>query len=525
MKRGDGVGEAAGGWGLEVVRGREVGRVFPVGPGASLVVGGAPGAGLDLGGQETSTTRRMAARQARLDCGPGGLAVADLDSPGGTFVNRQRVLPGSLMPLRVNDVLQLAGVHLRVVPPPPAAAISPAPAPVPLAARPPAAPTAPPTARTPAPKPAAAGRPTPTPASPVAPPPPVKPTPAPESRPGPLPTPFRLASGLTCRSWDDFLTASAQGWGALREELTSGRLAKFLAGVGRSDLLPGTAAGPDADERLDAWLGRLPALRAAEPGLDVQPSVVRFKAVPGGGETAGALQVTSTGYRLLRSTVRVEPPTADWLRVARGPYVTAESTVVPFQVTLPESLGAPLSATLVLESNGGSARVEVRVEPVVRTADPVPAGAVAGGGVGLGDRLAGVPATARVAGFALAGALVRAAVAAGAGVGGLLGATTGERPGLAGAAVMLAAAGAAAAAWLARGDRRDWPYAATAGAGAGVLAASLAVAACRAVEPVFGRLAESTPLAVALWAALGLAAGAASVFTFPYRPAAGGATR
>ena len=85
-----------GGWALEVVRGKDEGRVFALGAG-EVVLGNAPGdrAAIDLAAQEApASPRRMAARHASLECSPAGLSVRDLESPGGTFVNRQRILPG-----------------------------------------------------------------------------------------------------------------------------------------------------------------------------------------------------------------------------------------------------------------------------------------------------------------------------------------------------------------------------------------------------------------------------------------------
>ena len=50
--------------------------------------------GIDLGPQEGVSPRRMAARQAILESNGQAITLRDLDSPGGTFVNRQRLLPG-----------------------------------------------------------------------------------------------------------------------------------------------------------------------------------------------------------------------------------------------------------------------------------------------------------------------------------------------------------------------------------------------------------------------------------------------
>jgi hypothetical protein len=43
------------------------------------------------------------------------LAIEDLNSANGTYVNRTRVYPGSKRPLAVNDVIQIGNVQMRVV--------------------------------------------------------------------------------------------------------------------------------------------------------------------------------------------------------------------------------------------------------------------------------------------------------------------------------------------------------------------------------------------------------------------------
>ncbi len=43
------------------------------------------------------------------------LAIEDLNSANGTFVNRARIYPGQKQPLKVNDVIQIGNVQLKVV--------------------------------------------------------------------------------------------------------------------------------------------------------------------------------------------------------------------------------------------------------------------------------------------------------------------------------------------------------------------------------------------------------------------------
>src|SRR5262245_12007712 len=102
-------------WWLEVVRGRDVGRSFDL-LGDEIVLGNRlnGAAGVDLREQEAGSPRRMAGRQAVLESRGADLLIRDLDSPGGTFVNRQRLLGGQGRRLQAGDEIQLGGVVLRV---------------------------------------------------------------------------------------------------------------------------------------------------------------------------------------------------------------------------------------------------------------------------------------------------------------------------------------------------------------------------------------------------------------------------
>ncbi|MEO6811981.1 MAG: FHA domain-containing protein, partial [Isosphaeraceae bacterium] len=314
------------GWSLEVVRGKDLGRVYALN-GEAVVLGNdpGPGPGINLADQEGNSPRRMAANQARLDCLDGALVVRDLDSPGGTFINRQRLLPDQARPLSAGDVIQLGGVQLRLV----AASKSP-----PMSAPPLRPPTV--------------------------------------SASGPIN--LRLPSGTTCRSWDDVLAISAQRWNELRDDLTTGRLAASLIAIGQGALAPSPETPGSPDERLDAWIASLPTTRASTPDLDLHPATLTVRATPGGATTRRKVRVANVGYRLLRATARIEPDGTPWLTIAPGfagkPFVTAEGIDLPIDVTSPESFTGPLSAALVVESNGGTRRVKVVLEPPAPTGEP-----------------------------------------------------------------------------------------------------------------------------------------------------------
>ena len=304
-------------WSLVIVRGREVGRVYVVNAG-ELVVGNALNGqpGLDLADQEGSAPRRMAARHAALTCTNKEITIQDLETPGGTFVNRERLLSSRPRRLEPGDVIQLGGVQLRVER---NTAVSAAPPVVSGKAQE--------AKRAPA---VAGSGPTPTTSQAAA---MTHATPA-----GRLPIPFSMAGGVSCRTWDDFLVLAAQHWGALRDELTSGRLAEYLGRIQRLDLVPRRDKNRAADDQLDEWLARLPATASSAPELDVHPESLIIHAVAGGGITHQTVRVTNLGYRLLRCTARVEPAGTPWIRLHSEydgrPFSTIDQTDLSIELNL-----------------------------------------------------------------------------------------------------------------------------------------------------------------------------------------------
>ncbi|AGA26185.1 FHA domain-containing protein [Singulisphaera acidiphila] len=547
------------GWSLEVVRGTEVGRSYAL-DGAATVVGnalnGSPG--LDLGHQEGSSPRRMAGRQAQFDLSPQGPVVRDLDSPGGTFVNRQRILPGQALTLQPGDLIQIGGVQLKVVSnvatrpleptsglerptppkpvphpatPPPTSSSKPSPRPTPPSpgsqGSPPRPGTNPTPPNPPRPAPGRPAAPPPTDSTRRAPEPVAPPLPRPSlAKGGVFPVPFVLKSGTSCRTCDDLLTVSAQRWEALRDELTSGRLAAFFATNRLAELAPEANAPGTADERLDAWLAQLPTTRSSLPELDVHPETLTVRAVAGGGVTRQVLAITNTGYRLLRSTLRVEPGAA-WIKLtptfAGKPVITVDRTEVPLEIEIPENLAAPKTGTVVIESNGGSRRVTVRLErlPAPESIPELSSAIYGEGGPDLLELVARQPTGLRLALGTLGGLVLRSLVA----LGGQLplgqGATE-ALPRLLGPVLLFATAGSAIGVALTakRGEARDLPPAGFAGACVGVLGAAIVVALCRAVEPILGPApSRSIWGSGILWAVLGAGIAGLSLLVAPPRPA------
>jgi hypothetical protein len=510
-------------WSLAVVRGREVGRVYALPEGETLIGNFLKGAaGLDLAAQEGTTPRRMEARHAAITLSGHELAIRDLETPGGTFVNQRRLLSGQALRLKAGDVIQLGGVQLRV------ANLNTVPEPAPAPAH---------SIQTTAPSRQARSDPAASPNSrPLAP----QAAPAPgqvvrgagQSSPsagGRLSIAFALAGGPSCRTWDDFLVLAAQRWNDLRDELTSGRLADFLRKIQRVDLLPRAQAGRSADEQLDDWLARLPATRSSAPELDVHPEVLTVRAVAGGGITRQSLRVTNIGYRLLRCTARVEPPGTGWLRLRPEhdgrPFFTIEQTDLPIELEIPDVVEQPLAAEIVLDSNGGVRRVGVRVErpigiapPVEPTSDPaLPESA--DWARSLAPRVSRVSNGARFLG-AIAGTLGLRAVAVVSNVLPPGGGSSFTEAKLSSLALIFGVTGIVFGALLGRrqGDSRDVFAAGFAAGASGLFAAAVVYALIRSVEWPLGAWSTSPAAIGVLWAAIGAGLAAISIRVIPYRP-------
>ena len=520
-------------WSLEVVRGRVVGQHYALESGETIVGNAIKGEhGLDLIDQEGSSPRKMAGRHAALTCTGQELTIRDLETPGGTFVNQQRLLAGQTRRLVPGDVIQLGSVQVRVkqtVAAPAAVPVAaPAKAAVPVARAEPAVvpvakatPTQVPVAA--APKPATAD------AKPVAaaPKPVAAAAPSP-AMPGRLATPFSLAGGAQCRTWDDFLVLAAQSWPALRDELISGRLAEFLRRIHRPELVPLAGASRSPDDQLDDWLARIPATGSSAPELDVHPESLLVQAKTGGGITQHTLRITNVGYRLLRCSARVEPVGTRWVRLRPEhdgrPFQTIDLTDLPVELELPETIDRPLVAQVVIESNGGTRRVGVRIErPAGQVMISESASAAAFASPlwreQLSRAVAGVGPGARIAiGCAAAVALrVMAMLLNGLPIGNAV--ANRMEPRLFSVAIMMVAAGMIAGFVLAsrRGEWRDFPAAAFAGGSLGLLAAAFWFAVLQSAERVLGSLSSSVWSVGFVSGMLGALLALISLLVFPYR--------
>jgi hypothetical protein len=336
-----------------------------------------------------------------------------------------------------------------------------------------------------------------------------------------------MVGGTQCRTWDDFLVLAAQRWSALSDELTSGRMADYLRRIGRVELVSHAAPNRSPDDRLDEWLARLPVTKSSAPELDVHPHSLLIKAATGGGVTRQSLRVTNVGFRLLRWTARVEPPGTPWLQLRPEqdgvPFQTIDQTELPIELELPEKIDRPIRALIVLESNGGSRQVEVRIERSdERVVIPEPGSAVSAiplWRTSLGRKVSRLGPGVRIAAACAAAIILRLLVL----LANALPIGRAEsplwEPRLVSFAVVLVAGGVLAGIRLAlgRGDHRDVPAAGFAGGAIGLLTAAMCFAAVQSLERVLGTRSGSPWAIGLLWAAVGASLGAFSLLVLPHR--------
>jgi hypothetical protein len=100
---------------LRVLRGQRVNAEFVLNEGANYMGrrGDEP-IDIDLTDQEAGDRIWSSRRHAVIYLIAGALEIEDLHSRNGTFVNRNRLTPGSRRALHVNDVIQIGTIQLRV---------------------------------------------------------------------------------------------------------------------------------------------------------------------------------------------------------------------------------------------------------------------------------------------------------------------------------------------------------------------------------------------------------------------------
>jgi FHA domain len=100
---------------LCVLRGLRINAEYPIYEGQNLI-GRRDDRPVDIDLQDQEPADRVwtSRQHAVIHCDRGALAVEDLNSLNGTFVNRHRVYPGQRRALAANDILQIGTIHLKV---------------------------------------------------------------------------------------------------------------------------------------------------------------------------------------------------------------------------------------------------------------------------------------------------------------------------------------------------------------------------------------------------------------------------
>ena len=75
-----------------------------------------------------------------------------------------------------------------------------------------------------------------------------------------------------------------------------------------------------------------------------------------------SLRLLNVGFRNAHSTVRVEPAETSWVKLLAGQdgrmLETIDQTEIPVEIELPETIEELHGALIIVESNGGTRRVE-----------------------------------------------------------------------------------------------------------------------------------------------------------------------
>ncbi len=188
---------------------------------------------------------------------------------------------------------------------------------------------------------------------------------------GPAAIEFIFPSGRRCRNFDDLVQGCQYEWEDARELVRKGAFAKFLAGVGRMDLLQAAQEAqshPDPDIGLHNFIESLPVAQVQGPKLDLSPRRVNLGTLVAGETKQIRLTIKNLGKGLLQGKVNADEE-ANWLRIEEADIEgrCALKTAKEQQITLridTRGLPAPqtYSSKLTVITNGGIAEVPVRLE-------------------------------------------------------------------------------------------------------------------------------------------------------------------
>jgi hypothetical protein len=196
--------------------------------------------------------------------------------------------------------------------------------------------------------------------------------------------PFVFPSGRSCRNFDELALACHENWREACDLLNKGFLNSFFGALGRADLAAAArdaARFPDGERALDQLLGQLPSSVLAAGRLRVEPMELNLGTMQVGSDRAVQIHLHNQGMRLLYGTVTCDE--CPWLSIGdtlgtpqRHFQFDHESAVsVHVRGAQLRAAAKPLEGRLIVESNGGSVTIPVRVEVPVKA---FPTGQLAG---------------------------------------------------------------------------------------------------------------------------------------------------
>ena len=214
-----------------------------------------------------------------------------------------------------------------------------------------------------------------------------KPRPAAAAAPAGLQTfsqPFVFPNGTKCGNFDQLAVACQQNWAVALDLLKNGTLEKFLGGIGRADLAMAAKQGgqfPDKDRGLDQFLSRLPSKAIQEPKLQVEPADLNLGNLQPATDKTIELKLKNQGMRLLYGSITCD--NCPWLSLGKAPGAQQKLFQFGSDLKIPVNIrgkylkasNKPLEGRLVVESNGGSFDIPVKVECPIK---PFPDGVLAG---------------------------------------------------------------------------------------------------------------------------------------------------
>jgi hypothetical protein len=191
--------------------------------------------------------------------------------------------------------------------------------------------------------------------------------------PSQLPLEFVFPSGRRCRTYDDLVEGCHADWEDARDLLHKGDFGRYLARIGRMDLVRAAqeALGQaDPDIALQNFLSSLPGsqIQGLGPRLDLSPRRLMLGALRVGGQRQAHVTVSNKGKGLLQGKIRVSEG-EEWLKIegVDGERELPLKTTRDQEVTLriaPHGLpaGQTYSGKLTVVTNGGVAEAPVRLD-------------------------------------------------------------------------------------------------------------------------------------------------------------------